>query len=365
MLLLVAGLVLLIVGADLLVRGASRIAAVLGISPLVIGLTVVAFGTSSPEIAVSVQSAMAGQSDLALGNVVGSNIFNILLILGLSAAIAPLLVSRQLVRLDVPVMICVTVLVWPLGWNGLIGRGEGAILAALLIGYIGLQIYLARKEPEQIAHETAPPDSGGGWLLNVALLVVGLVMLVFGSHWLVAGALAIAEVLGVSELIVGLTIVAAGTSLPEVATSIIAAVRGERDIAVGNVIGSCIFNILAVLGIASLVSPSGIAVPAAALGFDIPMMIVVSVAAFPIFLTGYVVSRGEGFLFLFYYVAYTSYLILQATEHDALPIFNSVLLMFVVPITLVTALILFVRRQGDRQLHSMQRPPAGPSSSAG
>ena len=355
--LLVAGLVLLLFGAEMLVRGASRMAAALGISPLVIGLTVVAFGTSSPEIAVSVQSALAGQSGLALGNVVGSNIFNILLILGLSAVITPLVVSRQLVRLDVPIMIGVTLLVWPLGWNGVISRLEGAILAALLLAYIFVLIRLGRSEPEPEEPDPAKVASPRAWLLNIALFVIGLAMLVFGSRWLVAGALEIAAAFGVSELIIGLTIVAAGTSLPEVATSIIAAVRGERDIAVGNVIGSCIFNILAVLGVASLVSPAGIAVPQAALGFDIPMMIAVSIAAFPIFLTGYVISRAEGVAFLFYYVAYTAYLILQATEHDALPIFNAVLLMFIIPIMALTAVMVLLRRHGDRQLRTLQRAP--------
>jgi cation:H+ antiporter len=340
-------------------------AAAFGISPLVIGLTVVAFGTSSPEIAVSVQSAFAGQSDLALGNVVGSNIFNILLILGISAAITPLVVSRQLVRLDVPIMIAVSVLVLPLGWNGNIGRIEGLILTVLLLAYIAVLIYLGRKEPEQIAYKPQEVPKSGPWMMNVVLLIVGLGMLILGSRWLVAGALQIAQALGVSELIIGLTVIAAGTSLPEVATSIIAAIRGERDIAVGNVVGSCIFNILAVLGLASLVAPAGISIPPAALGFDIPIMIAVSVAAFPIFLTGYVISRGEGLLFLFYYVAYTSYLILQATEHDALPLYNTVLLMFVIPISLATALTVSMRKLGDRQLRSLQRTPRGSSPPPG
>ncbi|CAN5691687.1 calcium/sodium antiporter [soil metagenome] len=361
-LLLVAGLVLLILGAEALVRGAARIATALGISPLVIGLTVVALGTSSPEIAVTVQSVFAGQSDLAIGNIVGSNIFNILLILGLSAAITPLVVSRQLVRLDVPIMILVAMLVWPLGYtNENIGRAEGALLALLLLAYVAVLVYLGRREPpDQIAYDPdEPAPASPHWLLNLLLIVGGLGMLVLGSRWLVAGALHIAQALGLSALVIGLTIVAAGTSLPEVATSVIAALRGQRDIAVGNVVGSCIFNVLAVLGLGALVAPADIAISPAALAFDIPMMIVVSIAAFPIFLTGYVISRGEGLIFLFYYVAYTSYVILKATEHDALEEFSAVLVAFVAPITVLTALIVMMRRSADRQLRGMQRPPSG------
>jgi cation:H+ antiporter len=357
--LLIIGLVLLIVGAEGLVRGASKIATAVGISPLVVGLTVVAFGTSSPEIAVTLQSAHAGQSDLALGNIVGSNIFNILLILGLSAAITPLVVSRQLVRIDVPIMVAVTVLVWPLGRNGVIGRGEGIALTLLLVAYVVVLIYLGRREPEQVTFAPTETQAHPNWLLNLLLIFGGLALLVLGSRWLVGGALAIATAMGVSELVIGLTIVAAGTSLPEVATSIIAAVRGQRDIAVGNVIGSCIFNILAVLGLGALVAPAGIGVSRAALAFDIPIMIVVSLAAFPIFLTGFKITRAEGWLFLFYYVAYTSFVILKATEHDALQEFSTVLLVFVAPITLITAFLVMFGRRADSELHKLYRMTPG------
>ena len=223
--LLLAGLLLLIGGAEILVRGASGIAAALGISPLVIGLTVVAFGTSSPEIAVTVQAAFAGQSDLAIGNVVGSNIFNLLVILGLSALITPLVISRQVVRIDLPLMIAASVLVLPLAWNGVIGRVEGAVLLLLLLGYIVLLLRLGRSEPDAQLEGEAKPRSPLAWLINVAFIIGGLGLLVFGSRLLVDSALAIARSIGISELIVGLTIVAAGTSLPEVATSVIAALR--------------------------------------------------------------------------------------------------------------------------------------------
>jgi len=346
---LIAGLVLLVLGAETLVRGASRLAATIGISPLVIGLTVVAFGTSSPELAVSVKSALSGQADIAVGNVVGSNIFNVLFILGLSALVAPLVVSQQLVRFDVPLMIAVSVVVLALGWDAKIGRGEGLLLFSGLVAYLLFLIYQSRKESKQIADEYAKeygPDNRPPtprWLTNGGLVLGGLALLVLGSHWLVAGAVAIAQRLGVSELIIGLTIVAAGTSLPEVATSVIASLRGERDIAVGNVVGSNLFNMLGVLGLSGMVAPAGIDVPRVALGFDIPVMIAVAFACLPIFFTGNLIARWEGALFLGYYMAYTLYLILMATRHHALPLFSTTMLYFVVPLTVLTLGIVTLR----------------------
>jgi cation:H+ antiporter len=342
--LLILGLGLLIVGAELLVRGASRLAAAFGISPLVIGLTVVAFGTSSPEMAVSVMSAYAGQADLAVGNVVGSNIFNVLFILGLSAAIAPLLVSRQLIRLDVPIMIGVSVLLLLLALDGNINRLDGVLLFAGIIAYTAFQIFQSRRESKaNEGQETVEkPTSLAQWLVNFGFVIGGLAMLVIGSNWLVDGAIFIAQSLGVNELVIGLTIVAAGTSLPEVATSVIASIRGQRDIAVGNVVGSNIFNILAVLGLSSLVAPSSIAVPASALQFDIPVMMVVALACLPIFFTGRVIARWEGFVFLAYYIIYTVYLILAATQNPALTTLNMALIWFVLPITFITLVVLTV-----------------------
>jgi cation:H+ antiporter len=326
------------------VRGASRLAAAIGISPLVIGLTVVAFGTSSPEMAVSVMSAYEGQADLAVGNVVGSNIFNVLFILGLSAAIAPLLVSRQLIRLDVPIMIGVSVLLLLLVLDGNINRLDGAIFFAGIIAYTAFQIFQARREKKEAESEEAieKPTTPLQWLINIGLVLGGLVLLVIGSNWLVDGAIFIAQSLGVSELVIGLTIVAAGTSLPEVATSVIASIRGQRDIAVGNVVGSNIFNILAVLGLSGLVSPQTINVAASALTFDIPVMIAVALACLPIFFTGRVIARWEGFVFLAYYVIYTVYLILAATQNAALTTLNAALIWFVLPITAITLVVMTV-----------------------
>jgi cation:H+ antiporter len=341
--LFVIGLVLLIVGAELLVRGASNLALALRVSPLVIGLTIVAYGTSAPELAVSVQSGLAGQGSLALGNVVGSNIFNVLLILGLSASIAPLVVSRQLVRADVPVMIGVAFVFALLAFDGNISRLDGMLLFAGALGYSAYTLIQSRKEGTPPTAESEQAPSRAPWPLQVALVVVGLAMLVLGSEWLVNGAVAFAETLGVSELIIGLTIVAAGTSLPEVATSVLASMRGERDIAVGNVVGSNIFNVLSVMGLTALVAPAAIPVPDAALAFDIPVMLAAMLACLPIFFTGYMIARWEGLLFLGYYVAYTLYLILNATQHAALPIFNAVMLLFVLPLTAITLAVLAVR----------------------
>ena len=349
--LLLAGLVLLVAGAELLVRGASRLALRFGISPLVIGLTVVAFGTSAPELAVTVQSGLAGQSGLAIGNIVGSNIFNVLLVLGVSAVITPLVVSQQLVRLDVPLMIGATLLFWLLALDGRIGLLDGLLLTAGIVAYTAFAIWQGRKDGEEIKAEYAQEfgDGKSTWLgrlpVQVALIVGGLALLVLGAHWLVTGAIAIARSIGVSEVIIGLTIVAAGTSLPELATSLMAAVRGERDIAVGNVVGSCLFNLLSIVGIAALVTPGGLEVAASLLRFDIPVMVAVALASLPIFVTGHLIARWEGFLFVGYYVAYVAYLILEATQHDALPAFSTTMLAFVLPITVVTLAVLLMRHR--------------------
>ena len=349
----VAGLALLVLGAEALVRGTSKLASSLGVPPLIVGLTVVAYGTSTPEVAVSLQAALAGQADIAIGNVVGSNIFNVLLILGLSAVIAPLIVSRQLVWMDVPIMIGVSVLLLLMALDGRVSRGEGGALALGIVGYTVFLIRQARRETAAAreaaaeaggeAPRPAPESAVRMWAVNLAYIAAGLGLLAGGARWFVDASVAIARLMGVSELVIALTIVAAGTSMPEVATSIIASLRGERDIAVGNVVGSNIYNILAVLGLAALISPGGVAVAPAALDFDIPVMVAVAVAALPIFVTGHLIARWEGWLFLGYYVAYTAYLIMASQQHDALPAFSLVMGAFVVPITAVTLLVLAAR----------------------
>lgn len=347
--LFIVGLVLLTLGADVLVKGAAHLAGALGISPLIIGLTVVAFGTSAPELAVSTSAAWNGQADLALGNVVGSNIFNVLFILGLSALIAPLLVQQQLIRIDVPVMIGCSLLLLALGMDNLIGRVDGVILFTGLLAYIFFLLKTARKESPAVQAEyldgvdISEADGKPHWGKNVGYIALGLVMLVVGSNWLVDGAIELARGFGVSELIIGLTIVAAGTSLPEVATSVMASIRGERDIAVGNVVGSNIFNILCVLGLSSIVSPAGIRVAPSAVSFDIPVMIAVALACLPIFFTGRIISRGNGALLFGYYIAYTVFLVMAATAHPALTTLAQAMLWFVLPLTVITLSIGVVR----------------------
>lgn len=345
--LFVAGMVLLILGAELLVRGASSLAGSLGISPVVIGLTVIAFGTSSPETAVTVQSAFSGNVDIALGNVVGSNILNVLFVLGISAVILPLTVSGRLVRLDVPLLILASFLLLLLSLDREIGRWDGLLLFAGVVAYTGFSLVQSRQETMEGVDIQSDASDPSGWMgsriFQLALIAVGLAMLVLGSRWLVSGAVEIATALGVSQLIIGLTVVSFGTSMPEVATSVVAAFRGERDMAVGNAVGSCLFNILAVLGIASLVAPSAIPVPESAIGFDIPVMIATAVVCLPIFFTGSRIGRREGLLFLLYYGAYAAYLFLDSTGHDALPAFNRVMLFFVIPLTALALLVLSAR----------------------
>ena len=355
LLLLGGGLVALLVGAEGLVRGASGLAARFGISPLVIGLTVVALGTSSPEIAVSVGASLKGQGDIALGNVIGSNIFNVLFILGLSAMVTPLVVQQQLVKLDVPLMIVVSALVWVLALDDALGRLDGALLFGGAVAYTGFLIRQSRRErnPVVISEYTEEFGSAGNSEpgrapVQVVFLLAGLALLVLGADWLVEGAVTLARAFGVSELIIGLTVIAAGTSLPEVATSILAAVRGERDIAVGNVVGSNLFNIMAVLGIGALVSPAGIAVNEAVQQFDFPVMFAVALACLPIFFTGHLIARWEGALFFAYYIFYTLWLILSATDSRFTETYGDAMLFFVMPLTFVTLLIVGVREWRHR-----------------
>jgi cation:H+ antiporter len=348
-LLLAGGLGALIAGGELLVRGSSRLAAQVGMSPVIIGLTVVAFGTSAPELAVGIQAAFEGRADLVVGNVVGSNIYNVLLVLGLSALVAPLIVQQQLVRLDVPLMILASAIFLLLALDGAITPLEGLALLMLLVVYLMVVLRLSRRESAAVISEyerefgPRPARGRRDWLGNGALIAFGLLLLVLGADWLVEGAVGVAVSLGLSELVIGLTVVAIGTSLPELVTSIVASLRGERDLAVGNIVGSNIFNLLSVLALTALVAPAGVAVPAAALALDIPVMLAVTIACLPIFFTGHLIARWEGALFLVYGLGYTTYLVLDATRHEALTTFGSALLL-IVPLTVITLLVLAVRQ---------------------
>ncbi len=351
LLLFLAGLAGLIAGAELLVRGASKLALSFGISPLVVGLTIVAFGTSSPEMAVSVGAVLDGRTDIAIGNVVGSNIFNVLFILGLSAVITPLVVHIQLIRQEVPIMLGASLLLLVLALDGRVGLWDGLLLTALMLAYTGFLIVQSRRETQAAQDEYAAevqPAATGSWDASLpaqlALIVGGLALLVTGSDWLVDASIVFAKALGVSDVVIGLTIVAAGTSMPEVATSVMAAFKGERDIAVGNVVGSNTFNILGCLGLSGIAAGSaGLGVPASVMNFDIWVMLAVALACLPVFMTGREIARWEGGIFLLYYAAYVAYLILAAQQHDALGTFSAVMLGFVVPITLITLVVVMLR----------------------
>lgn len=341
---LVVGLVLLVIGADLLVKGAARLAGSFGIPALVIGLTVVAFGTSAPELAVSVKAAYAGQAELAIANVVGSNIFNVLFILGVAAMISPLIISRQLIRQDVPIMVLVSVAALLMTLDGQISRPEAAILFAGLVGYTWFLFRQGKAKGADTADEEVEAmlkSKTPAWQ-NVLLVLGGLVLLVLGARWLVESAIEIARAWGVNEAVIGLTIVAAGTSLPEVVTSIVATIRGERDIAVGNVVGSNIFNVLCVLGISGLVSPVPLLAGDQMALVDIPVMVGVAVLCVPLFFIGSVLNRIEGLLFLLLYVAYTWYLIAMALKEPYLADLQQGIMYVLLPAVLLYVVASFV-----------------------
>lgn len=354
-LLLAVGLLMLVLGADLLVRGAARLAGNVGVPALVIGLTVVAFGTSAPELAVSVRSAWAGQTEMAIANVVGSNIFNTLFILGLAALFSPLLVSRQLVRQDVPIMVGVSLLAFLLVLNGNLARWEAALLFLALLVYTLFLFLQGRKdsgsEPDDEVVSLLGTRRPLWW--NLGLVLGGLVLLVVGARWLVDGAVQIAGALGVSEAVIGLTIVAAGTSMPEVMTSVMATIRGERDIAIGNVVGSNVFNLLCVLGLSGLVSPEPLLAGAQMLSVDFPVMLAVAALCLPLFFVGGTLNRFEGGLFLALYVVYVWYLIAAQLNLAYLARLESGILYGLVPATLVYVGLCLVgdllmrRREGE------------------
>jgi len=350
-LLFALGLLCLLAGAELLVRGASRLALSFGLSPLVVGLTVVAFGTSAPEVAVSAGAVLDGRNDIAVGNVVGSNIFNVLVILGFSAMIAPLVVRSQVIRQEVPIMLGASLLLLVFTFYGNVSFMDGIWLFGSLVSYTVFLVIQSRRETEaakeEFADEIQPAEPGAWdshWASQVGLIVVGLTALVLGSDYLVQASVNFAKALGVSDVVIGLTIVAAGTSMPEVATSLAAAIKGERDIAVGNVVGSSTFNILGCLGLSGLVSGHlGLVVAPSVLAFDIWVMLAVALACLPVFITGREIARWEGGVFLGYFVAYVGYLLLATQQHDALPAFSGVMLGFVVPLTVITLVVMMIR----------------------
>lgn len=363
----ISGLFLLLGGAELLVRGASRLARMMEVSPLLVGLTVVAFGTSAPELAVSIKTGLSGQSEIAVGNVLGSNIFNILFILGISALLTPLFVTSRLVRIDVPVMIIISALAWFLARNGVIGHIECAFMLVVFVVYTGAIAVFSRRHFSSGAGKTrnsAIPLFGvKAFAASLAGILLGLGLLAFGARWLVAGASGIARQFGVSELIIGLTLVAAGTSLPEAATSLVASLRRERDIAVGNIVGSNIFNILCVLAVGGLFAPGGLDVSEISLEFDMPIMLAVALVCLPVFVTGGSVSRREGVFFLSYYVLYLVLLGLRATDSRFLPLATNVMIFVVFPAT--GLMLFFSLLRSYREIIALANAIGGNLSAAG
>ncbi|MBU0595949.1 calcium/sodium antiporter [Candidatus Bipolaricaulota bacterium] len=357
-LMLASGLTLCLVAAGIFVRGASRLAARLGISPLIIGLTVVAFGTSVPELAVSVRSAMSGNSGIALGNLVGSNIFNVWGILGIVALGAPLLIQARLVRVHVPILIGVSALTLGLVADSLLGVFDSLVL---LVVFGAFMAYLRWETTRHLGPsaaalpktaKTRSTHSRGGIWIDITFVSAGLAGLILGAHWAVRESAHLATALGVRGMLVGLTVVAVGTSLPELVTSLVAAIQGERDIAVGNVIGSNIFNITLILGITSLVGGGRTLVEPSMLHFAMPVMVASAALCLPIFLTGRIIARWEGGLFLLAYSAFLAHEILDAAG-DPIPLrlYATILRIAVAGVCILLALslvreILKPRRRG-------------------
>jgi cation:H+ antiporter len=356
---LVGGLVCLVLGAEMLVRGAASIATRLGIPPVIVGLTVVAFGTSAPELAVSVSATFAGDADVAFGNVVGSNIANVLLILGGSAVIGTLAVSQRIIRLDIPLLIVASVVALLMALDNEIGRLDGLILFAGIVAYTSWLIRAGRSERDEVLAEY---DVAVDVLeveivdrplpLQAALVAIGIGVLIGGSQLLVTSATDIAEHFEVSDLVIGLTVVAIGTSLPELATSFLAAFRGQRDIAVGNVVGSNLFNLMCVLGLTGLVSPDAIPVADSSLQVDFPVMLAATIVLLPIIWKGFEIRRWEGLVLVAFYALYVTFLVLDAGENEAVDVLAPIALV-VTPLALLGfTLAAVAARRGYRRSHS-------------
>lgn len=311
-----AGLGLLIAGSELTVRGSTRVALSMGVRPMVIGLTVVAVGTSTPELAVGITAVREGTGGLAVGNIAGTNMFNLLFILGLSALLLPLQLHLRTLRLELPVMVAAAALAAVLSWDGVLSRTDGGVMFACALAYTVVLIRVSRGESRAVKEEfkeALPADGRKGTvragLFDLALLTAGLALLVLGADWLVSGSVRLARLLGLSETMIGLTIVAMGTSAPEFVTTVVSTIKGERDVAVGNLLGSSIYNILVILGLTCLASPGGVEVERRLVLFDVPLMVGVAFACIPVFVSGRRISRLEGGTAVALYVAYMTTLI--------------------------------------------------------
>lgn len=342
------GLTLLLFAGHFVVRAASNLGARFGLSPMVIGLTIVAAGTSAPELAVVFQSIAADDTELAVGSIIGSNIANVLLVLGLAATFGTIRVTSRVVRTDIPVMITASFLFLVFALDGTLGRLDSIVLFTSLVAFVTWTLRAANRtefmveaeEVDRSGRASLPPP-----LRSVAELVAGIGGLALAARFVVGGAEEIATSLGIPELIIGLTVVAIGTSAPEIVTTIIAALQGRRDLAVGNAVGSNIFNILLVLGASGIIAPDGIAVSDDALQLDLPVLLAAAVACLPIVAWDNKLDRWEGGVFVAYYVAYVVFLVLDGTGHRAKDPFALVMLGFVLPLTIITAATIIWRQR--------------------
>ena len=341
-LLFIAGLVALISGAELFLKGVDHFGLKWGISPVVMGLTVVAFATGAPELAISLQAATSGSADLVLGNIIGSNIANILLILGITAFLKPLDITRRIVRVDVPIVILASALLFGLALDGGLSALDGIILLSGLVAYSIFTYFQVKKDRnagkslhlDELEEEKKHLSTGAFFYFkNIGFLIAGLVLVVLGSGWMVDSAVTIARIFGLSELVIGLTIVSIGTSLPEIATSMSAARKGNADIAVANVMGSNLYNILLTLGLTLVIAPGILPVSADAIKLDLPFMVAVSIACIPVFIAGFNLTRTDGILFLTYYAGYLAYLVMSTLGSSFISTFHIVFYWAVLPVT--------------------------------
>lgn len=312
------GLIIITVGAEILLKGASKIASLFNIRPIVIGLTVVSIGTSLPELAVGLTAIGEGAGDIAIGNIAGTNIVNILFILGLSAAIRPLPLSMKSIKTELYAMIFAAVLLFVLSLDGRLSTWDGLLLVFLGIVYLAVIVKTSRNEPAKVQKEfqqefePSPKSEKSDykvWGWNFMLLFCGIIATIYGAEKLVDGAVNIAQHFGMSDAVIGLTIIAIGTSAPELATTIVATIRNEREVAIGNLLGSSIINIFIILGITGIFTPKGINVSDDILWFDLPLAALVAMVCYPVFKSDQMVSRKEGITFVSLYMAYLAYLL--------------------------------------------------------
>jgi cation:H+ antiporter len=315
-LLVIGGLLALLGGAELVVRAGTGLATRLAVRPIIIGLTVVSVGTSVPELAIGIDAALNGSPNLAVGNIVGTNLINFLFILGLSALLIPIVIDRRTLKFDLPAMIAATLVLYLLSLDGMLTRLDGALLLVGAVAYTLGLLRVSRRETADVDEDytgavSAPSEHR---LTRIGLsLMLGLALVVVGAELLVEGAVSAAHALGVSDAVVGLTVIAIGTSAPELVTTIMSTVRGDRDIAIGNLLGSSIYNIAAVLGLTVLVAPNGVPVSDEVLNADLILLLAAMVAAVPVLVSGARITRAEGGLFVATYVGYLAWLLLTRT----------------------------------------------------